>query len=78
MRLPAMFDQNPPHTLDQIVGAHIPMKNDLKLDLEPKCQGHSKNVKISIWGTKNMLPLIQRSRDPLVTGVQLMCQICYE
>ena len=30
MKLPAMFDQNPPHTLDQIVAEHIPMKNDLK------------------------------------------------
>ena len=30
LKLPAMFDQNPPHTLGQIVGEHIPMKNDLK------------------------------------------------
>ena len=50
MKLPAMFHRNPPHTLDQIMAEHIPMKNDL----EPKCQGHSKNLKISIWGTKNM------------------------
>ena len=75
LKLPVMFDQNPPHTLDQIVGEHIPMKNDLKpLDLETKCQGHSKNLKISIWGTKSMPPLKQISRDSL----QLMCQICYE
>ena len=30
MKLPAMFDQNPPHNLDQIVAKHVPMKNDLK------------------------------------------------
>ena len=30
MKLPAMFDQDPPHTLDQRVAKHIPMKNDLK------------------------------------------------
>ena len=48
------------------------------LDIEPKCQGHSKNLKISIWGTKNMPPLKKGAGIPLVTGVQLMCQICYE
>ena len=63
MKLPAMFDQNPPHTLDQTVAKHIPMKMISNLDLEPKCQGHSKNLKISTWGTKNMPPLKQRSRD---------------
>ena len=42
MKLPAMIDQNPPHTLknsqqqktlsknNQIMAKHIPMKNDLK------------------------------------------------
>ena len=30
MKHPAMFDQNHPHTLDQIVAKQIPMKNDLK------------------------------------------------
>ena len=63
LKLPAMFDQNPPHILDQIVGEHILMKNISNRDLEPKCQGHSKNLKISIWGTKNMPPLKQRIRD---------------
>ena len=29
-KLPLMFDQNPPHTRDQIVAKHIPMKNGLK------------------------------------------------
>ena len=38
MKLLAMFDQNPPHTLD--------------LDLDPKCQGHSRNQKLMTWGTK--------------------------
>ena len=30
VKLPAMFDQNPPHTLDEIVAKPIPVKNDLK------------------------------------------------
>ena len=30
MKLPAMFDQNPPHTLDKIVAKQIPVKTDLK------------------------------------------------
>ena len=30
MKLPAMFDQNPPQTLAQIVAKHIPKENDLK------------------------------------------------
>ena len=27
-----------------------------KLDLDPKCQGHSRNQKPMTWGTKNMPP----------------------
>ena len=27
-----------------------------KLDLDPKCQGHSRNQKLMAWGTKNMPP----------------------
>ena len=30
LKLSAMFDQNPPHTLDKIVAGHFQMKNDLK------------------------------------------------
>ena len=30
MKIPTMFDQTSPHTFDQIVEKHIPMKNDLK------------------------------------------------
>ena len=37
MKLPAMFDQNPPHTLDQIVAKHILIKMISNLDFEPKC-----------------------------------------
>ena len=44
------------------------------LDLEPKCQGHGKNLKISTWGTKNMPPLKNQAGIPLVIGVQLICQ----
>ena len=41
LMLPAMFDQNPPHTFDKIVKKLIKTKNALyltsKLDLDPKC-----------------------------------------
>ena len=30
VKLPAIFELNPPHTLDLIVAKPIPMKNDLK------------------------------------------------
>ena len=68
MKLPTMFDQNLPHTLDQIVAEHIPMKKGS----QTKCQGHSKNLKILIWGTKNMPPLKQRSSNWCATDVSNM------
>ena len=30
IKLPAMFDQDPPHTFAQIVAKHIPVENNLK------------------------------------------------
>ena len=33
-----------------------------KLDLDPKCQGHSRNQKLLTWGTKNMPPKKNLSR----------------
>ena len=52
MKLPAMFDQNPPHTFDKIVKkTHNYKKMLSKLDLDPKCQGHSRNQKLMTWGT---------------------------
>ena len=54
MKLPDIFYQNPPHTLDQMVAKHIQMKNDLALTLSINVKSHSKNSKISTWGTKNM------------------------
>ena len=57
MNLPTMFDQNPPNTFDKIVKKLITTKKMLsKLDLDPKCQGHSRNQKLMAWGTKNMPP----------------------
>ena len=52
MKLPAMFDQNPPHTFDKIVKKLITTKKLSKLDLDPKCQGHIRNQKPMIWGYK--------------------------
>ena len=40
MKLPVMFDQNPPHTFDKIVRKLITTKMLSMLDLNPKCQGH--------------------------------------
>ena len=67
MKLLAMFDQNPPHTLDKIVKKLITTKNALKnaLDLDPKYQGHSRNQKLMTWGTKNMPPQKNLSRGCL-------------
>ena len=43
MKLSNKFDQNQMYTSDQIVVKHISVKETLlKLDLEPKGQGHSK------------------------------------
>ena len=53
MKLPAMFDQNPSHTFDKIVKKLITLS---KLDVDPKCQGHSRNQKVMTWGTHNMPP----------------------
>ena len=36
-----------------------------KLDLGPKCQGHSRNQKLMTWGTKNMPPKKNMSRGCL-------------
>ena len=55
MKLPAMSDQNSLHTFDKIVEKQI-TKNALKLDLEPKCQGNSRNQKTMTWGTKHATP----------------------
>ena len=41
MKLSAMFDQNPPYTLDQILAKQIPLKMISQLELEEKCQCHS-------------------------------------
>ena len=53
---PAMFDQNPPHTFGKIVKKLIATNTLSKVDLDPKCQGHSSNQKLMTWGTKNMPP----------------------
>ena len=56
MKLSAMFDQNPADTFDKIVKKLITTKTLSKLDLDPKCQGRSRNKKLMTWGTKNMPP----------------------
>ena len=66
MKLLAMFDQNPHHTLDKIVKKLITLS---KLDLDPKCEGHSRNQTLMTWGTKNMPPKKKLSRGALVIGV---------
>ena len=44
MKLPAMFDQNPPHNFDKKSEKTDNNKNTL--DLEPKFQGLRRNLKI--------------------------------
>ena len=65
MKLLAMFDQNAPHTLDKIVKKLITTKKLSNLDLDPKCQGHSRNHKLMTWGTKTMPPKKNLSRGCL-------------
>ena len=48
------------------------------LDLEPKCQGHCKTSKISIWGTKNMKPVTKLSRDSSSNGCATDMSMGYE
>ena len=69
MKLSDKFDPNPMYTSDKIVVKHISEKETLlKLDLEPKCQGHSRK-KIITWGTKNMRPQKNFLKCPLVIRV---------
>ena len=49
MKLPAMFDQNPPHTFSQNSEKTHNYKKLSKLDLDSKCQGHSRNQKLMTW-----------------------------
>ena len=66
MKLSDKFDPNQMYTSDKIVVKHISVKETLlKLDLEPKDQGYSKQQK----GTKIFHPLINRPRLCLVTVV---------
>ena len=57
LKLPAMFDQKKsPHTFEQVVAKRIPIKMISNLYLEPRCQGHSKHLKMSTYGTKTCHP----------------------
>ena len=56
MKLPAMFDHNLPRTFDKIEKKLIITKTLSKLNLDPKCQGHSRNQKLMSWGTKTCHP----------------------
>ena len=78
MKLSNKFDPNQMYTSDKIVVKHISVKETLlKLDLEPKGQGHSKQQK-NKQGNKNIPPFINRARLCLVTVLRLMSQTGYE
>ena len=77
MKLSDKFDPNQMYTSDKFVAKHISVKEPLlKLDLEPKGQGHSKQQN-NKQENKNIPPL-NRARVCLVTVVQLMSQTSYE
>ena len=61
MKLSDTFDQNPLCTFDKIREKPILMKNAL----ESKGQGHSRNQERMTWGTKNMPPKKDLSRECL-------------
>ena len=78
MKLCHMFDPNPMHTSDKIVVKHISVKETLlKLDLEPKGQGHSEKQN-NMQGNKNIPPTNKLNRDLLGNCVQLVSQTGYE
>ena len=65
LKLPAMFDQNPPHILDQIVGEHIPMKHGLR--------SFHNDKKCFTW--KREFPMIARRLDYVFTNDVMYEQI---
>ena len=72
MKLSDKFHPNQMHTSDKTVVKHISVKETLlKLDLQPKGQGHSKKQKILTKETKTCHKM---SSDSLVTDVQLICK----
>ena len=65
MKLSHMFHPSPMYSSDKMMVKHISVKETLlKLDLEPKGQGHSKQQN-NKQGNKNIPPLNQQSRDSL-------------
>ena len=65
MKLSDKFDPNQMYTFDKIMVKHISVNETLlKLDLEPKGQGHSKqqNNKHDKQGNKNITPLNKQSK----------------
>ena len=80
MKLSDKFDLNQMYmyTSDEVVVKHISVKETLlKLDLEPKGQGHSKQQNNN-KGTKIFYLLINRAMLCLVNVVRLMSQTGYE
>ena len=65
MKLSDKFDPNHMYTSDKIVVKHISVNETLlKLDLEPKGQGHSKQQS-NKPGNKNIPPLTKQSKTLL-------------
>ena len=57
MKLSDKSDPNPMYTFDKIVVKHISEKETLlKLDLEPKCQGHSRKKDNNLGNKKHASP----------------------
>ena len=77
MKLSNKFDPNQMYTSDKIVVIHLCEKTLLKLDLEPKGPGHSKQQN-NKQGNKIFHLLINRARLCLVTVLRLMSQTRYE
>ena len=65
MKLSDKFDSNPMYASDKMVVKHISVKETLlKLDLEPKGQGHSKQQN-NKQENKNIPPLNKQIKDAL-------------
>ena len=77
MKFSKKFDPNQMYTFDKMVVKHISVKETLlKLDLEPKGQGHSKQQN-NKQGNKSIPPLKKQS-NCLVPVLRMMSQTGYE
>ena len=79
MKLSDTFDQNPPCTLDKIREKPIKMKNTLTAwPWEQRSRSWQKSKHNTPWSNKHASQKKIWDGIRPITGVQLICQICYK